>query len=81
MKTLNEKRIWPLDDELGVPPDEVVVREEEEGGGALRPFRLLPSLLDHPAQLRLILAITRPAGRLGLQSPQPVDGKENDKLL
>lgn len=52
-KLLALKRIWPLDDEPGLLPDEVVVAEEEERAGALAvgtrldapSFRHLPSSL------------------------------------
>ena len=75
------KRIWPLNDELGVPPYEVFLGEYEERGGPGGPVQVLAPPFHHLlAQLRPVdIVVASPDaapltrfGRLGLKSPEPV---------
>ena len=51
MRRVSVSRIWPLDDELGGPPDEVGLAKEEEGGWPAPPCLPMLSTLPHHLSL------------------------------
>lgn len=71
-----QERIWPIDELLGVFPDNVIFSEDEQGsvdGETVLPDgnRVVQSHSPRPLRFRLLVGGRRPGGRHGGSLPVP----------